>query len=260
MILYWKVWSSSNSHPQTVPSVAQGSCVHATSCSTARSPPAFGCKPSAPVLLPAQGWYWGAQLSALPDTALQAHLTSARCPSKYPFAVDYVITLKVHGVSGADASLRNWNTFCDSVIARNWDKSPSEVGQLLRVGRFLIHQYSVALKTVASRRCHFKRIYIWNFIKHILVLKSLVTYWGKKGRERERFSKGFGGAVSFLLSDISKCPGCLNTSQLQREGSEHRLQTELTTGRKFESFHVIFVHQRVVQTLQLSAGTCFNCQ
>lgn len=186
MILYWKVWSSSSSHPQTVPSVAQASCVHATSCSTARSPPAFGCKPSAPVLLPAQGWYWGAQLSALPGTALQAHLTSARCPSKYPFAVDYVITLKVHGVSGADASLRNWNTFCDSVIARNWDKSPAEVGQLLRVGRFLIHQYSVALKTVASRRCHFKRIYIWNFIKHILVLKSLVTYWGKKKGERER--------------------------------------------------------------------------
>lgn len=114
-------------------------------------------------------------------------------PGKHPFVLDYFMILKVHSISGTGVRLRNLNTFCNSSIARHWNKSPPEAGWLPWVGRFLILQYSVALKTVASEGCHFKRIYIWNFIKYISLMKSLVTCWGgKKGR----FSKGFGSVVS----------------------------------------------------------------
>lgn len=97
------------------------------------------------VPLPAFGYIWNTLVLLLsPDLALESliHLsecrhtivvgldvhTSATCPSKHPFVLDYFIILKIHSISGTGVRLRNLNTFCNSIIGRHWNKSPPEVG------------------------------------------------------------------------------------------------------------------------------------
>lgn len=189
------------------------------------------------VPLSAFGYIWNILILLLkPDLALQSFIQLSECrhpaqpvvspalacpylpdvPGKHPLVLDLFIILKVHTISGTGVRLRNLNTFCNSIIGRHWNKSPPWVG------RFLILQYSVALKTVASEGCHFKRIYIWNFIKYISLMKSLVTCCG--GKKEGDLAKDlrvlgiFSYQIFVTVQDVLKPPSS------RKKGSQHRQQ------------------------------------